>query len=133
MQHEITEKIRILKEYGGIPEIFCYPSELNQVFMSVLTNAIQALDGEGKISIKTYEHEDTVQIEIADSGRGMPEDKLDRLFDLNFTRKGSRIAVGMGLPGAYNIIQKHSGNLTVNSEFGKGTTVSITLPKDLKD
>jgi signal transduction histidine kinase len=133
VHHELEEKIEVIKRYGNIPEIYCYPSELNQVFMNVLTNAIQAIEKWGTISIETSENNGKVIVEISDTGRGIPRKKLDGIFDLNFTTKDSRVAVGMGLYSAYNIVRKHRGDMTVNSEFGKGTSVLITLPKDLKE
>ncbi len=133
VHHELGEKIDVIKKYGNIPEIHCYPSELNQVFMNVLTNAIQAIEKWGVISIETSEKNGKVVVEISDTGRGIPGEKLDGIFDLNFTTKDSRVAVGMGLYSAYNIVRKHRGDMTVNSEFGKGTSVLIILPKDLKE
>ncbi len=132
VHHELGEKIDVIKRYGNISEIHCYPSELNQVFMNVLTNAIQAIEKWGVISIETSEKNGKVVVEISDTGRGIPGEKLDGIFDLNFTTKDSRVAVGMGLYSAYNIVRKHRGDMTVNSEFGKGTSVLIILPKDLK-
>ncbi len=133
VQHELEEKIEVRKRYGNIPEIYCYPSELNQVFMNVLTNAIQAIEKWGVISIETSERNGKVIVELSDTGRGIPREKLDGIFDLNFTTKESRVAVGMGLYSAYNIVRKHRGDMTVNSEVGKGTSVLITLPKDPKE
>ena len=128
IQHEIKEEIEVVKEFGDIPRIYCYPSELNQIFMTLLTNAVQAIEDDGTVTIKTSADNTSVYVKISDTGKGIPSEKLETLFDLNFTTKKSRVGVGMGLSNAYNIIQKHNGEIKVESEVGKGTGFVITLP-----
>jgi len=128
IQHEIRDGVEIIKEFGALPQVKCRPGEINQVFMTILTNAAQAIDNSGKVSIKTAHDGDEVSIAISDTGKGIPDDQLHTLFDLDFTTKGTRVGVGMGLPSAYNIIKKHQGELTVQSKVGKGTSFIITLP-----
>lgn len=128
IQNELSNRIRVVKKYGDIPEIFGYPKELNQAFMNVITNAIDSIEDKGKITINTSSVDDTIRIEISDTGKGIQPDKLSSLFDFNFTTKSDRIGVGMGLMSAYNIIQKHKGEMEIKSEVGKGTIVTITLP-----
>ncbi len=128
IQHEIREGVEIIKEFGTLPQVKCRPGEINQVFMTILTNAAQAIDHSGKVSIKTFHDGDEISITISDTGKGIPEKQLQTLFDLDFTTKGARVGIGMGLPSAYNIVKKHKGDLHVESEVGKGTSFVIMLP-----
>ena len=128
IQHDANGRISIKKEYGNIPEVYCFTNEINLVFMTVLTNSVQAIDNKGTITIKTSHKNNIVIIEIADTGKGIDQEKLNSIFDFNFTTKSTRISMGMGLVSAYNIIQKHKGDMEIKSELGKGTNVIITLP-----
>ena len=130
MQHEIKSDVDVVKQYGEIPEIRCYASELNQVFMTLLRNAVQAIEGEGTITLRTSVDKNNVRIEISDSGKGIPAEQLETLFDFNFTTKGARVGMDMGLINASNIVQNHKGELEVESEVGAGSTFTITLPTD---
>ena len=128
MNYYLTDQVTIIKEYGDIPEILCYASQLNQVFMNVLKNAAQALDGRGQIKIKTCRENNHINIEISDTGKGIPGDKMDTLFDFGFSEKQSRIEMRTGLVTSYNIVQRHRGNLKVKSKERKGTTITVVLP-----
>ncbi len=125
-------KIDIVKDYGTIPQISCYPNQLNQVFMNLLVNAIDAIPGEGTIWISTYLDEDYVNISIRDSGKGIPEDVKKKIFDPGYTTKGAGVGTGLGLSIVYKIIEKHKGKITVNSEVGKGTKLIVHIPRNLK-
>jgi len=126
--HGLDGKINVQKEFGNVPEILGNPGELNQVFLTVLTNAIQAISEKGTIRIHTCIDKKDLKIEISDDGKGISPEKLDKIFDFNFTTKESRVGFSMGLFSAYQIIQNHKGSLDVKSEEGKGTSVSIFLP-----
>jgi signal transduction histidine kinase len=132
IDHEIKTRITVIKQYGEIPEIECYPNELNQVFMNVLMNAVQAIEQDGQIVIKTYLEDDKVIVKISDDGRGIPPDAMDKIFNPGFTSKGVGVGTGLGLSISYNIIQKHHGEIRVESEVGKGTTFFIILGTELK-
>ncbi|MCH8127999.1 MCP four helix bundle domain-containing protein [candidate division KSB1 bacterium] len=125
---ELTNRLEIVKEYGEIPRIECYPGQLNQVFISLLKNASQAIEDSGTIGIKTYKTKNHIHVQISDTGKGIPHEKLNKIFNFNFSAAGSRIKMAAGLTTAYNIIQKHNGEIKVKSEVGKGTTFSIILP-----
>jgi len=127
LHHETKNRIEIVKEYGSIPMVECYPNQLNQVFMNILINAIQAIEGKGTITVRTYVEDNEVKIQIADSGRGIPPDKLDKIFDPGYTSKSRGIGTGLGLSISYSIIEKHSGRIEVESEVGKGSTFTISL------
>ncbi len=125
---ELLTRVDIEKDYGELPEIFCYPGQLNQVFLNLLTNASDAIEHEGDIKIRTFQEGDNIHIEIADTGRGIPEEKLSSLFDFGFNQGGPRVKMSSGLSTSYTIIQKHDGDIAVHSEVGKGTTFTIVLP-----
>jgi signal transduction histidine kinase len=135
--------IQIVKDYGNLPEVECYPSQLNQVFMNILANAIDALDemsGEktfqenqenpSQITIRTFLLDDrTCQIAIADNGLGIPEDIQERIFEPFFTTKAIGKGTGMGMSISYQIVtEKHRGKLKCFSSAGKGTEFAIEIP-----
>jgi PAS domain S-box-containing protein len=128
VHHQIKNRIRVHKDYGKLPAIYCYPNQLNQVFMNVLVNSSQAIEGEGDIYIKTFNEDDKVIVEIRDTGRGILPEHLERIFDPGFTTKGAGVGTGLGLSIVYQIIEDHHGQIKVESEENKGTTVRIALP-----
>jgi ligand-binding sensor domain-containing protein/signal transduction histidine kinase len=128
MQHEISEEIQVVKEFGDIPNIYCYPSELNQVFMGILRNAVEAIAQQGIIRIITQASNGSVCVRFIDSGRGIPAEKMDDIFNFKFTTKSNRVGFGMGLFNARTIVRKHNGDIHVKSEVGKGTELMIELP-----
>lgn len=121
-------RIRVERAYGDVPEIECYPGRLNQVFMNLLSNAIQAIPGEGQIRIAVHRENDVVKIEIRDSGLGMSKEVLGRIFDPFFTTKGVGVGTGLGLAISYGIVESHRGTIDVESAPGKGSTFTLTLP-----
>lgn len=138
LNHTIPKDLSIIRNYQEIPKIECYPGKLNQVFMNLLTNAIQAIGssvggGEKKIIISTERLNENVVIRIADTGPGIPENVRDRIFEPFFTTKDVGEGTGLGLSIVYNIIEKHHGKITVQSEENKGTEFIITLPMKQSD
>jgi signal transduction histidine kinase len=130
--HELKHGITVTRNFGKIPEIACYPGQLNQVFLNLLVNARQAIDGVGEITITTSKKRGRVHVEIRDTGRGIPKDQLSKIFDPGFTTKGVGVGTGLGLSICYRIIQEHKGQIHVDSEVGKGTVFTISLPMDLE-
>ncbi|KJU86628.1 multi-sensor signal transduction histidine kinase [Candidatus Magnetobacterium bavaricum] len=128
LTHEFRDRITIVTDYGDIPLIKCYSSQLNQVFMNILINACHAIEGEGEIKIKTSIENDMLRIDISDTGKGIPLEIQDRLFDPFFTTKPIGEGTGLGLSISLGIIKKHKGDIVVESTEGKGTTFTITLP-----
>ncbi|MBE9510482.1 MAG: PAS domain S-box protein [Bacteroidetes bacterium] len=126
--NKIKHRITVHKDYKAVSNIECLPSKLNQVFMNVLTNAIQAIDKKGKIFIKTSSDEKNVDICIKDTGKGMTEEIKKHIFEPFYTTKDISKGIGLGLSISYSIIKKHNGRIVVNSEPGKGTEFIITLP-----
>jgi len=125
---ELEKRISVNKEYGNLPEIECFPGKLNQVYMNILSNAIQAIDQKGEIVIKTSLEGLNIYISIRDSGKGMPEEVRKRIFEPFYTTKPMGRGAGLGLSISYSIISQHSGKIAVNSKPGKGTEFVITLP-----
>ena len=132
MRHEIKAETKILKDYGDPIMAACYPGELNQVFMNILTNAAQAIKKDGQITVKTYAEEDQIFIQIIDTGAGIPVGKIPELFNPGFTKNSERVRAGLGLFTSYNIVRKHRGEIRVESTEGGGSTFTIVLPNDLK-
>ena len=128
VHHELKNRIEVEKDYGQVPLVLCYPSRLNQVFLNLLVNASQAIEGEGRITIRTNHQGDTVSVEIQDSGRGMPEDILPHIFESGFTTKAEGEGTGLGLAISRQIVDDHGGQIEVASLQGEGTTFRVILP-----
>ena len=128
MEHLIKDRIQVIKHYGELPKVKCYASQINQVFANVLTNAVEAIDGAGSITITTKQEESDVVIHVADTGRGIRPEHLERIFDPGFTTKGVGVGTGLGLSITYRIIENHQGLIHVESEPGRGTTFILRLP-----
>jgi two-component system NtrC family sensor kinase len=128
VHHQIKNRIQVVKEYGDLPEIECYPNQLSQVFMNILVNAGQAIPDKGTITIKTFRLGDEIKVTISDTGVGIPKEILDRIFEPGFTTKRAGVGTGLGLSICRKIIEDHHGRIAVESEVGKGTTFTITLP-----
>ncbi len=130
LHHKLKNRIAVIKEYGDIPAIECMPRKLNQVFMNLLINAIQAIEDKGAITIKTFEEDGRVVVKIKDSGAGIPPENLDKIFNPGFTTKGVGVGTGLGLPICYGIVvEEHGGKISVASEVGKGTEFTVELNK----
>jgi len=128
LRNKYKDRIEIRKNYGEIPDIECYPGQLNQVFMNILSNAIDAIDGKGIISIATKKSNGKVQISIRDTGRGIPEKFSTKIFEPFYTTKDVGQGTGLGLSISHGIIEKHKGTIKVNSEVGNGSEFVISLP-----
>ena len=121
-------EIIIVRNFNPIPEIACNPAQLNQVFMKILTNALEALEKRGTITIKTGIEENWIVIRFMDTGKGISKENITHIFDPGFTTKGVRVGTGLGLSICYRTITDHGGRIDVESEEGKGTTIYIRLP-----
>jgi two-component system, NtrC family, sensor kinase len=129
LSHELSSRITVERDYGALPQITCYPQQLNQVFMNLLLNACQAISGPGTITIRTaLAAADRVVIEISDTGAGIAEEDRARIFEPGFTTKGKRVGMGLGLLIVREILDQHSGVVEVESVVGAGTTFRILLP-----
>ena len=134
INHDIKNRVEIDKHYGEIPLVKCYPGRLNQVFLNLLNNAQQAIEGSGRIEIVTALQGDDVHIAITDTGVGIPADKLTRVFDPGYTTKGvglgTGLGTGLGLSICFQIMQEHGGRIDVKSEVGKGSTFTVVVPRE---
>jgi two-component system NtrC family sensor kinase len=129
------DKIQIAHEFSpDLPHIQADPAQLQQVFINLLNNAADAMEGGGTITISAARLDDkTVEIRVADSGSGIPAENLDKLFTPFFTTKPAGKGTGLGLSIVYGIIKMHYGQIHVESQVGKGTTIVISLPVRLPE
>ena len=125
-------KVELEQGLGEIPSITCSPSQVNQVLLNLLTNAVQAIDKpQGVIRLSTRrEGADRIAIEVADNGRGIAAEALPRIFDPFFTTKEVGKGTGLGLTIAYKIVAQHGGRIDVRTEVGVGSTFTVVLPID---
>lgn len=127
IRHETKNRIEVIKNYSEIPVIKCFPNMLNQVFTNILINACQAIEGSGTITITTEYNDKKLIVKIKDTGRGIPRNQLNKIFTAGFTTKSSGVGTGLGLAICSKIIEKHNGEIIVNSEVGKGSEFIITI------
>lgn len=130
---ETKNRIEIIKDYEDLPLVECYASQINQVFMNILTNAAQAIPGEGQIHIKTWSGKNKsgvpgVFVSIADSGEGVDLKEVEKLFDPFYTTKKIGQGTGLGLSISYGVVRSHGGDIEVSSQKGQGTEFKIFLP-----
>jgi signal transduction histidine kinase len=125
---ELKHRIAIKKEFKSKRQIECNPGQINQVFLNLLSNAAQAIEGKGTITIKTDEDDKNLFVKISDTGSGIPSNILNKIFDPFFTTKDVGKGTGLGLSISYSIIKNHNGHINVESEINKGTTFTLTLP-----
>lgn len=131
---QLKEGIEVVKNYDkDLEPIQCYPGLLNQVFMNILSNAVQAMNGTGVITIKTVSEGENLSIAIKDDGPGIPEEVLQKVFDPFYTTKDIGKGTGLGLSITYGIVEKHNGSIHVQSKLGQGAEFIITLPKVLEE
>ena len=132
IEHSLrVHEIALEREIGdGDNLIWCDPSGLEQMFIALIKNAIEAMEKGGKIRIQTdCSRAQDITIQISDSGKGIPAEILPRIFEPFFSSKDSKVSAGLGLSVVYGIVQSHSGNITVQSKVGQGTTFTILLPR----
>lgn len=129
---ETKNRVRVHENYEPVPDVLCYASQMNQVFMNILTNAAQAIDGDGDIwiNLKYLKEQGRAQVSVRDSGKGMTPEIADKIFDPFFTTKNVGQGTGLGLSISYGIIKQHGGDILVHSEPGKGTEFTVTIPID---
>jgi len=131
-RHLLKGKVEVRKEYGAVRAIHGSPSQINQVFLNIVTNAVQAMPQRAEPNVLTLrtamDDAGTVRVEIQDNGSGIPKDVMSKIFDPFFTTKPIGQGTGMGLSISYKIIQEHGGRILVDSEPGIGTVFTILLP-----
>jgi signal transduction histidine kinase len=139
LNHRLKQGIDVIKKYGDLPPVPCYPAQVNQVFMNILANAIDALLTEDSppykqivIHTQTVAH-NQIRVGIWNNGSGIPSEIKNKLFDPFFTTKPVGQGTGLGLSICYQIMEKHSGQIEVVSEPGQGTEFAIALPIQTKN
>jgi two-component system NtrC family sensor kinase len=116
------------RDFGQIPDLICFPHQLNQVFLNLLVNAAQALEKPGTITVRTWCDGDNVFVSVADTGKGMTAEVVQKVFEPFFTTKEAGKGTGLGLSISSDIVRKHGGEISVKSEIGVGTTFTVRLP-----
>ena len=127
-RNAIKSKVEVIRQLGDIPKITCAPSQINQVLLNLVSNAAQAIEGSGKLVIKTWADADHVYASVQDTGKGIAPEHLKKIFDPFFTTKPVGEGTGLGLSISWQIIQQHGGRIRVASEVGRGTRFVIVLP-----
>jgi signal transduction histidine kinase len=128
LYNKYKNRIEIVKNYCDLPLIECYPGQLNQVFMNILSNAIDSIDNRGIITISTSIKNGLILISIKDTGRGIPENLKEKIFEPFYTTKEVGKGTGLGLSISHGIIEKHLGTISFQSDVGKGSEFVISLP-----
>ncbi|KHD06434.1 ATPase [Candidatus Thiomargarita nelsonii] len=125
--NKLKHDIEVIKHYAPLPPILCYPDELNQVWTNLIQNALQAMDYKGTLTIKVSQQDKQAFISMTDSGKGIAEEIKEKIFEPFFTTKGAGEGSGLGLDIVRKIIEKHEGNIAVESQPGK-TTFTVSIP-----
>jgi signal transduction histidine kinase len=120
--------VKIETELGNLPRVECYPAKVNQVFMNLIANAIDASPQGGKVVIRTNATNGVIVVDVIDRGHGIEPAVRARIFDPFFTTKPQGEGTGLGLSISYGIVQDHGGTIEVDSEPGKGATFTVRLP-----
>lgn len=134
VNHLLKNRITVRRDYGTLPRVDCYANQINQVFLNLLVNAAQAIEGEGEIAIRTRTLAasgtipESVVVEISDTGCGIRSQDLAKIFNPGFTTKGVGVGTGLGLSICYRIIESHRGRIQVESVVGQGTTFRVRVP-----
>ena len=128
-QAEFRRRVTVETDFGDLPEVECYPQMLNQVFLNLLMNAGQAIEGEGRIVIRTRLEGGAVHVSVSDTGRGISPEVQKHIFEPGFTTKPVGEGTGLGLPIAREIVEeRHGGAIDFESRQGVGTTFHIRIP-----
>ncbi len=132
LSHRLQVGIQVTRHYGNLPRIQCYPAQINQVFLHLINNALDAIEdqsGPKHLEIRTQLiNDDRIQMTFHDNGPGIPSDIQSKIFEPFFTTKPVNKGTGLGLSICYKVMQKHDGSIDLYSQVGKGTTLTIELP-----
>jgi signal transduction histidine kinase len=124
----LKQGVQVFTEFeADLPEIYCFPDELDQVWINLITNAVHAMNNKGELRIRVYQEQDYIKVSITDTGPGIPQDILPRIFEPFFTTKPQGEGTGLGLHICKQIIDKHQGLISVESVPGN-TTFTVCLP-----
>jgi two-component system, NtrC family, sensor kinase len=132
LKHKMNGRIRVEKHYSSARTLYCYVGRLHQVLLNLIANAVDAIEGEGMITITTSQTPQLFLISVRDDGAGIPESIRGKIFDPFFTTKPIGQGTGLGLSISYGIVQDHRGSIEVQSEMGVGTEFIVKIPLDLE-
>jgi two-component system, NtrC family, sensor kinase len=128
VNHELRDRIKVVKKLGELPKVKCVPSQINQVFLNLITNAAHAMDDGGTLTISTVRDGGRVLASFEDTGSGITEEVMNKMFDPFFTTKKVGEGTGLGLSIVHKIVRAHGGEIRVDSTVGEGTTFTIAMP-----
>lgn len=126
--NEIKYKATLEKNLGELPDLYCNPQELSQVFTNILMNATQAIDKGGVIKVCSWQDGDMLFVSFEDNGCGISQEHMDKIFDPFFTTKQVGEGTGLGMSISYEIVKNHGGNISIDSKVGAGTTMTVSFP-----
>ncbi len=127
-KNKLKNKVTVHKHFGDVPSLFCSPSQINQVFLNLITNAADAIGEQGEIVIHSWADDESVSVSVSDTGCGIPDDVMDKVRDPFFTTKEVGKGTGLGLSIVDRIVSSHGGSLDIQSEVGNGTVITVTFP-----
>ena len=123
-----SDDIQTEKDFGQIPIIEAESGEMQQIFLNIIRNAVQAMEGKGELFVSTKNLQDKIQIEIRDNGPGIPSGYIAKIFDPFFTTKEQGKGSGLGLNIVHKLVEKYNGDIKVESKVGEGAQFVITFP-----
>jgi two-component system NtrC family sensor kinase len=128
--HQLRDRVKVVKHLQPLPKVKCMPSQMNQVFLNLITNAAQAIDGDGTLTIDSKVVNNSIEISFADTGSGIADDILPKIFDPFFTTKQVGEGTGLGLSIVHKILKGHGGSIKVRTTPKKGSVFTLTVPLD---
>ncbi|MGA2715694.1 MAG: ATP-binding protein [Bryobacteraceae bacterium] len=132
LRHRMEGRIQVERNYGEVEQLTCFAGELNQVLMNLIANAIEAIDGPGRITLVTAQQNGDFVIRVRDTGKGVPDDIRNRIFEPFFTTKPVGEGTGLGLAISYGIVKAHHGSMEFSSHAGEGTEFVLKIPISLE-
>lgn len=129
-QHQLRDRIEVVKNLESVPLVRVIPSQINQVFLNLITNAAQAMGERGRLTVESRRNGSAVEVEFTDTGHGITAEILPKIFDPFFTTKPVGEGTGLGLSIVHKIVTSHGGNITVASTPGQGARFIVSLPVD---
>lgn len=130
VRHELKGRVTVHRNFQAVAPLNCYPNQLNQVFMNLIVNAIQSIEGAGDVYIDIEGDDEDIVVRVRDTGCGIHPDHLVKVFDPGFTTKGVGVGTGLGLSIVHRIVEEHRGTIEVQSTVGEGSTFTVKLPLD---
>ena len=132
LRPEFEDRVKVVIQHDPVPAIYAYATELHQLFLNLLRNALQAIDGAGTVRISVTADETWIRVEFTDTGRGIPAEQLRHLFTPGFSSGSGRVRASLSLFTCMAIAKKHRGDIRVQSEVGQGSTFTVMLPRSLE-